>query len=82
MYLPIIAAQDFEAFRAILKSEIAPTFQEWQQGHANRLAMYPTSYVIREIKVRPDEFARFCDRKCCGYDANSMIAFAEAVGGK
>ena len=58
------------------------TFQEWQQGHANRLAMYSTSYVIREIKVRPDEFARFCDRECCGYDANSMIAFAEAVGGK
>jgi len=33
IYLPRISAADFEAFRRLLKNEIAPTFEIWVERH-------------------------------------------------
>jgi hypothetical protein len=80
IYLPRIAPADFEAFRKLLKDEIAPTFQEWLKGHQEKLDYYRSPDVVIEVDVSPDEFKRFCDEKGAAYNARSFYDFAGIIG--
>jgi len=79
LYLPRIAAQDFEAFRKIMKDEIAATFQEWLERRRERIAYYERDILI-EVNVRPDEFVRFCHAESLAYNGRSLLDFAEFIG--
>ena len=37
IFLPTIAESDFEAFRALLKGEIASTYDAWLKSHKERV---------------------------------------------
>lgn len=80
LYLPRITPQDFEAFRKIMKAEIAPTFHEWAERHRERIAMYGSQCSVVEISVDPNEFTRFCQEKTLPYNGQSLLVFAETIG--
>jgi hypothetical protein len=76
IYLPKIVAADFEAFRILLKDDIAPSFDEWLRRRREQIAFYADDSIV-ERTVKPDEFARFCQSKGCAYDARALLACAE-----
>ena len=52
IYLPRISAADFEAFRVLLKDEIAATYEIWLECRRQRFNHYGTGNII-EIDVTP-----------------------------
>lgn len=80
MYLPKITPEDFEAFRNILKSEVGADFKEWLERRSKRIAMYGSDNDIVEVRVRADEFSRFCHAESLACDGNSLLRFAEIRG--
>jgi hypothetical protein len=80
IFLPVIAESDFEAFRALLKGEIAPTYDGWTKSHQERVHYWSTQLGVIEVKAAPDEFRRFCLSEAIPYDGNSLLKFAAAIG--
>ena len=80
-YLPAIAAADYEAFREIMKDNICPSFQQWLQGHTNRIEHYrgqDGGFV--EVYIKPDEFETYCLTKGCAKDFGSLQRLAMEIG--
>lgn len=78
-YLPVIAAQDFEAFRRLLKDEIGATYEIWLQRHREKVSYYGTANVV-EINIAPDQFARFCHSETRAYDGKTLVDLAFRLG--
>ena len=80
IYLPYISAADFEAFRVLMKDEIAPTFQEWLNRRSERIALYYSTPGIIEVYVNPKDFSAFCSANSRGRDGRALLDFAEMTG--
>jgi hypothetical protein len=78
IYLPRIGAADFEAFRKLLKDEIAANFHEWLERRRQQIEFYGTPATI-EVDVSPREFAWFCHESSRAYNMGSLLEFAESV---
>ena len=80
IFLPVIAEADFEAFRALLKDEIASTYDGWLKSHKERVQHWREKGRVIEVKANPDEFRRFCLSKTIPNDSNSLLKFIAAIG--
>jgi hypothetical protein len=61
-YIAYIAPGDYEAFRRILHSHIADTYDEWSQFYLNKASnLLAKGHTYRDVQIDPDEFARYCD---------------------
>lgn len=59
--LPFIAEKDYEDFRPIIKQKFPDTYNEWLKCHEQeKLERGRQGYIIKEIDVSPDGFAKFC----------------------
>jgi hypothetical protein len=79
LYLPRIAPEDFESFRQLMKDQIPPTYQEWLEAQRERVAMHGSNFVIVEVKVNVDQFARFCDAKPGAKNYGALLDFTRAI---
>jgi hypothetical protein len=79
-YLPRIAAADFEAFRGLMKDDIAPTFEIWSERYKERLTYWGNISRVVEVDVHPDKFSSFCHRHSRGHNAKSLYDFAADIG--
>jgi hypothetical protein len=58
VYLPIIARDDFDAFRRLLCASLPDTYDEWRHLLEDRsLQTVRGGHISRGIKVDPHEFA-------------------------
>jgi hypothetical protein len=58
--LPLISPGDYETFRRLLNNDLPDTYNEWSNLHLKKLSdVRRQGEVCQEIKVQPDEFARF-----------------------
>ena len=61
IYLPFIAAADFEAFRAFMKHHLPDTYSEWEQRHQQQITdCYRQALGHTEVAITPAEFAAHC----------------------
>ena len=84
VFLPVIFLEDYDSFSQVLKAEIPSTYDRWQRETcASWDRRYKTkeygSYNVREVKVTPDEFAKYLADNCFPHDMNSLRRFAEYI---
>ena len=82
VFLPVISPEDYDYFSQVLKAEIPTTYDRWQREvYASWNNRYKTkefgNYNVREVKVAPDEFAKYLADNCFPHDMNSLRRFAE-----
>jgi hypothetical protein len=79
VYLPIIAEDDFKAFRDVLRGELPPTYSEWLQREANRVAHWRDTHEIIRVNVKASDFTAYLRAGGHGHDLNRLYIFAESV---
>jgi hypothetical protein len=78
--LPVIVSNDYDAFRGILRSDIADTYNKWLNLFAQWEKMYSSNgETIRSVKVDPSEFSRYLDATGTGHSLNSLFVFAGLI---
>ena len=75
--LPVIASEDYDAFRHTLRSHIPNTYDEW----LNLLAKWEKHWnsdgaPIRHVDVNPDKFARYLGTTGHAPTLNELFVFA------
>jgi hypothetical protein len=80
LFLPVIAAADYQAFRGFMKDEIPATFDAWLRRHHECVSYWRAERCVVDVELNPDEFRRFCLSEAMGYDANALCVFADRVG--
>jgi hypothetical protein len=76
IYLPVIAEEDYEAFRSIMHSELPPSYSEWRERHATRVAYWSKTHQIVEVDVKPTGFGEFIHKNGRAGDQRALIDFA------
>ncbi len=79
--LPVIALDDYEAFRTILKTHIPDTFDEWLDKFAKWEKEFQSRGIVR-INAYPAEFSRYLDTTGAIPNLRSLIDFAGHVADK
>lgn len=79
-YLPCVSPADFEAFRVLLKDEIAPTYEIWLQRHCERILYWGVTSHVIEVDVNPRDFAEFCCARSRGHNGKALLDFAVLIG--
>lgn len=81
IFFPLIASQDYEAFRDILGSDLPGTYDEWLQLHRKDVAEHRRQLIeTSEVEVYPDEFAGFLRAYRTGAGLSALKDFAFAKG--
>jgi hypothetical protein len=76
--LPSIRPQDYSAFLRLDGSDLPGSYELWlnhlmqQKRERERVG-----YIVREVDVYPDEFARFCQSQKVAADAFNLLRFAD-----
>ena len=78
-YLPIIREHDFEAFRKIMGSHLAYTYDGWLKLGAEWRAD-PELQPFIEVEIDPDPFKRFIVGEGNNPDINALSKFATLLG--
>jgi hypothetical protein len=76
-YLPVIAADDFEAFRKLSGREFPQTYDEWCDLRSKWLDDYRGA--IRNIRVDARKFAQYLAENTKANELKSLLEFAEAA---
>jgi hypothetical protein len=81
IYIPVIAPEDFDAFKKLLGPQLSMSYDEWiklsyTMWHPDHLEEDET---IVDVKVYPDEFARYLKATRSAEDLKSLLPFAEAI---
>jgi len=78
-YFPEISADDYESFRAIIY-ELMPTYREWLEYIAKRVAHFSKTRNIIKVEVKPDDVSAYLRKSGHGADLNSLYMVAEFLG--
>jgi hypothetical protein len=84
-YVPQIARGDYAAFVEIMKDEIPPTFELWQERRQGWINSYNNdeygSYnSILDAEVLPEGFGHYSAELSRRPDMNCLLAFTESEG--
>lgn len=75
--IPVFAAQDYEAFRRLLGSDLPDTYDEWLQFHERKTRqLLQVGQDVRAIEIHPDEFYRFCAARGTTANGKTLLDFA------
>ena len=81
--LPVIAPDDYEAFRGILGSHIPDTYDKWLDQFAKWEEINRGNKSgIRRVNVNPAEFSRYLDAPRAipiSRKLDALLAFAESI---
>lgn len=82
-FLAEISREHYGAFTKILQ-ELPDTFDAWSYRQSERIAARSgKGHTVYEVKVNPDEFARYCQLTNSVHDLKTLDRFAsEKAGGK
>jgi hypothetical protein len=82
VFEPLIEPQDYDSFRSLLHSHVPDTYDEWLNLQAEKaLPLTLAGHRIRNIKVNPDEFVRYCASMGKEYTLDSLREFATTIAG-
>lgn len=80
-YVPVIAAEDYETFRRLLRPHLPATYQEWGYLHFMQTAeLNGQGHTVTKIKIAPLEFARYLKRPEISADEQSLDRYAIEKG--
>jgi hypothetical protein len=77
-YLPIIAQDDFEAVRGIMRPHMPYTYDEWLKLSADWVGEYGADGFMRR-NVDIDEYAAFVSGSGRAPDLQSLLGFVQPV---
>ena len=75
MGIPIIAEDDYEAFRKIIQS-LPDTYAGWLEMHEQAKREHGKSYTVLEELVHPNEFVAYCNDRRVKPSEESLWMFA------
>lgn len=77
---PFIEPQDYDAFRRLLHSHLPDAQDKWLDLQAEKtLPLVMVGHSVRNVKVDPNEFVRFCNTTGADYTLESLRDFAAAI---
>ena len=82
LFEPFIEPQDYDAFCRLLHPDLPNAYDEWfdlQLEKGKDLAL--AGHKVRQIKVEPNEFARFCNATRADRTLDSLRKFAATIAG-
>ena len=79
-YFPEISEDDYESFRAIMNHELMPTYREWIEYIAKRVAHFSKTRNIIKVEVKPDDVSAYLRKSGHSADLNSLYMAAEFLG--
>ena len=79
-YFPEISEDDYESFRAIINHELMPTYKEWLEYIAKRVAHWSKTHNIIKVEVKPDDVSAYLRKSGHSADLNSLYTAAEFLG--
>ena len=79
---PFIEAHYYDAFRRLLDPQLPDTYNEWlnlslEKGKDSAFS----DYKVRNIKVEPNEFVRYCRARKYEHTLDSLRKFAASIAG-
>ena len=78
IYLPMITAEDYEAFHTHLREHIPYAYDKWLKLHAKWHQFYVSEgNVIQSVHVNPAKFAKYLKSTGHAPNMNELLAFAE-----
>jgi len=77
--IPVIAPEDYAAFRGILRESIPQTFEEWSEQVRAWENKYPKS---TKIKVTPQHFQQHLNQTHHAPTLNELLVYADEVRGQ
>jgi hypothetical protein len=75
-YFPEISEDDYESFRAIIY-ELMPTYKEWHEYIARRVAHWSKTHNVIQVKVKPNDVSAYLGKSGHSADLNSLYIVAE-----
>lgn len=80
-YVPVIAAEDYDTFRRLLRPHLPVTYQEWSYLHFMHTAeLNGQGHTVTKVKIDPLEFARYLRRPQVVADGESLDRYAVEKG--
>ena len=80
-YLAEITEEDYPAFLALARTELPQTYDDWLDLFHKLIGYYrKVGHEVVLVPVKPDEFARFCEKKKSAYNLNRLSIFAKRKG--
>jgi hypothetical protein len=74
---PRIASEDYDAFRRILNDHIPDTYDKWLYLASEKTTnLRGKGYVVCEVEVKPDKFARYCNTGSAPRNLHTLEAFS------
>jgi hypothetical protein len=85
-FVAFIRADDYPAFKHLLRHELPQGYGRWQKKHDVQILKIMAADRNRPevlgIPVRPDGFARFCAKKHLPHTVESLDKYATALAQK
>ena len=79
--VPVIAAEDYDTFRRLLRPHLPATYQEWSYLHFMHTAeLNGQGHTVTKVKIDPLEFARYLRRPQVAADGESLDRYAVEKG--
>lgn len=79
--VPVIAAEDYDTFRRLLRPHLPATYQEWSYLHFMHTAeLNGQGHTVTKVKIDPLEFARYLRRPQVVADGESLDRYAVKKG--
>jgi hypothetical protein len=81
-YEPLIEPHNYDAFRRLLHADIPSSYDVWLNLQAKESeGRVMKGHKVRQVKVDPDEFARYCRATGAGHSLNSLRGMVEKISG-
>lgn len=80
-FIPLIAPENYDAFRRILHDNIPNSYDVWLDLRAKeRTVLIGQGFDVVGVEIEPNEFTRYCDREGAKRDIHTLRGIVQMKG--